>query len=255
MPRRRIRLCEHELPGPACMRGLKIAFVTDIHISNMYRPKAAEALFERINALGADLILWGGDYAETLPHQRAFFSLLPRTGAPLGMYGVLGNNDKECFGSAFPNLRRMAAKTGMRLLVNEQAVVPWGGGRVFIGGMDEWKYGAPTARGFFRGAGENDLRVLLCHYPSSADAAFRTAAQPPQLILSGHTHGGQIRLGGFSVYSLGYGRRYVKKSRLFFLSGWREIDGARMLVSNGVGESLLPIRFGAPRQIHRITVV
>ena len=252
---RNIRLCEHELPGPACMRGLTIAFVTDIHTSNMFPPRAVERLLNQVAALRADLILWGGDYAETVAHERAFFAMLPRLSAPLGMYGVLGNNDKECLGSAFPNLRRLAERAGMRLLVNEQAAVPFRGGRILIGGTDEWKYGQPSARGFFSDAGERDLRVLLCHYPSAADRACRTAAQQPQLILSGHTHGGQINVFGMTVYSLRYEHRYYEKSRHFYVSGWREIDGARMLVSNGVGDSLLPIRIGAPRQIHRITLV
>lgn len=254
-------LCRHALPGPPCLRGLKIAFLSDIHIATYYKPREAAALVEQVGALGADLLLLGGDYAESLAYQRAFFPMLAALRPRLGAFGVMGNNDRECFGSSFPLLRSLAQKNGVRLLINEQAVVEENGARIFIGGVDEYKYGAPNAKGMFRGAGENDLRILLSHYPHVADRAVGQAALPPHLLLSGHTHGGQIAPFGLSCYAFGYEHEHTRGSRHFFISGWREFEEPlpgggthtmRMLVSNGIGESLMPLRINAPRQIHLI---
>lgn len=256
-----IRLSRHSLPAPEGLRGLKIAFISDIHAANYRKPETLRPMVEQVAALQADLILWGGDYAESLEYQRAFFPMLAGLKPRLGSFAVMGNNDRECFGGSFPLMRRLAQKSGIRLLINEEAIVPVGSSRIFIAGLDEWKYGYPNAKGMFKNADENDLRVMLSHYPHVADKAVLQAAQPPQLYLSGHTHGGQMSAFGFSCYNLGYGYKYARRSRHFYVSGWREFDeklpgGAtekmRMLVSNGIGESLMPVRIGAPREIHLI---
>lgn len=254
-------LVRHSMPAPEGMAGIRIAFISDIHIANYYKPDEARLLVETVAGMGADMILWGGDFAESLEYQRAFFPMLAGLKPPLGSFAVMGNNDRECFGSAFPLMRDLARRAGIRMLINEQAEVRAGKGRILIGGMDEWKYGLPNAKGMFRGSGEHDLRILLSHYPHVADKALEQAAALPHLCLAGHTHGGQISLCGYSCYNLGYGYKYARRSRHFYVSGWREFlektpEGGehvmRMLVSNGVGESLLPVRLNAPRQVHLI---
>ena len=102
--------------------------------------------------------------------------------------------------------------------------------------------------------------MLLAHSPLAlrklpdlrANPVSRKLPVLPDLILCGHTHGGQIALGAFTVYNLGYER--AKGANNFFVTGTRELGGALMVVSNGVGESNLPIRIGAPRQIYLITL-
>ena len=259
-----IHLCRHELPAPEALKGLKIGFLSDIHIANYFKPEQAKGLIGQIGDLGADMLLWGGDFAESLEYQRAFFPMLAALKPRLGSFAVMGNNDRECFGNSFPLMRRLAQKAGIKLLINEEAAVSVGNSRVHIAGLDEWKYGYPNAKGMFKNAGENDLRVMLSHYPHAADKAVSQSALPPQLYLSGHTHGGQMSCMGFSCYNLGYGYKYARRSRHFYVTGWREFDEKlpgggtekmHMLVSNGVGESLMPVRIGAPRQIHLIELV
>jgi len=257
-------ICRHGLPAPEGLKGLKIAFISDIHIADYFRPEEAEGLIGQIGALEADMILWGGDFAETLAYQRAFFPMLSALKPRLGSFAVMGNNDRECFGNSFPLMRTLAGRNGVRLLINEEVAVDCGGGRIWIGGLDEWKFGRPNARGMFKRASEGDLRVMLSHYPHVADKAVSQAAKVPHIYLSGHTHGGQISLLGFSCYNLGYGYKYARRSRHFYVSGWREFDEAlpgggsetmRMLVSNGIGESLFPLRMNAPRQVHLIELL
>lgn len=254
-------LCRHSLPAPEGLRGLKIAFISDIHAANYRKPASLRPLVDQVASLKADMILWGGDFAESLGYQRAFFPMLAELKPPLGSFAVMGNNDRECFGGSFPLMRSLAQRAGIRLLINEEAAVPVGQSRILIAGLDEWKYGLPNAKGMYKGAREGDLRIMLSHYPHTADKAVVQAALPPHLFLSGHTHGGQMQAFGFSCYTLGYGYKYARRSRHFYVSGWREFaeklpgggkTAMHMLVSNGIGESLMPLRIGSPRQIHLI---
>lgn len=254
-------LCRHTCPTPEGLKGLRIAFVSDIHIASYRKPATAEPLFSLVDSLHADMILWGGDFAESLEYEREFFRMAACLRPPLGSFAVMGNNDREAFGRSFPLLRSMAARAGIRLLINEEAAVPAGRGRILIAGLDEWKYGLPLAKGMFRTAAPDDLRILLAHYPHTVDTFVQQAALPPHLCLCGHTHGGQIRFLGRTCYDLGYGYQYARRSKRFFVSGWREreeqLPGGqthtmRMLVSNGAGESLMPLRLFCPRQVHLI---
>ncbi len=256
-------LCTHEMSAPKALQGLKIAFISDVHMASYRKPDTLKPLFKQIAALHADLILWGGDYAESAEYQRAFFKMAAQLRPRLGMFGVMGNNDRECFGSAFPLMRGIASRAGIRLLINEETCIEENGANIRIAGLDEWKYGLPNAKGMFKKSAPGDLRILLSHYPHAADTFFDQAANPAHLVLCGHTHGGQIRFLGRSCYDLGYGYQYARRSERFAVSGWRELneqnpDGtpfvSRMLVSNGAGESLLPIRIFCPRQIHLITL-
>lgn len=259
-----IQLCRHTLPVHDDLKELKIAFISDIHAANYRKPASLRPLIDQIASLEADMILWGGDFAESLEYQRAFFPMIACLKPRLGSFAVMGNNDRECFGGAFPLMRSLAQKSGVRLLINEQAAVPVGRSRILIAGLDEWKYGLPNAKGMYKNAAENDLRVMLSHYPHVADKAVVQAALPPHLYLSGHTHGGQMNAFGLTCYNLGYGYKYARRSAHFYVSGWREFaeklptgqtHTMRMLVSNGVGESLMPVRVNVPRQIHLIELV
>lgn len=261
---RKTVLLRHSVPAPESLKGLKIAFLSDVHVSGFRKPGTLRSLMSAVQALDADLILWGGDFAESERYQRAFFEAAACLRPRLGSFAVMGNNDSECFHGASERMRALAHSAGIRLLINEQASIPIGTGRILIAGLDDWKYGSPKPRGLFRGAGKDDLRILLAHYPHMADKALKQAAQPPHLCLSGHTHGGQIRLFGRTCFDLGYGRRYAKRYAHFLVSGYREFverlpDGSehimRVLVSNGLGESLIPVRVCAPRQYHLITLV
>lgn len=257
-------VCNHTCPAAPGLRGIKLAFVSDIHVASYRKPASLGPLFALLESLGADLLLWGGDFAESPEYERAFFRMAARLQPCLGSFAVMGNNDREAFGNSFPLMRSLATRAGIRLLINEEAVVDTGSGRIRIAGLDEWKYGLPNAKGMFRAAGPEDLRVLLTHYPHAADTFAAQAALPAQLCLAGHTHGGQIRLFGRSCYDLGYGYKYARNSERFFVSGWRERTEAtregdvctmRMLVSNGVGESLMPLRLFCPRQVHLIELI
>jgi predicted MPP superfamily phosphohydrolase len=224
--------------APRFMRGLRIAFAADFHIRNCTSDEYIRRLTGMLDDAHADILMLGGDYGESVPAAIRLFDALSDLRFPLGTFGVMGNNDVECFGDA-DSLRRRA---GFQLLVNEKRTLRINGGALHIGGADELKYGTARVSGLFPRSGAPCYSILISHYPRLH--RFDSGARP-RLMLSGHTHAGQISLFGMSCYSLG-----LEKGKVDCVSGQRKADGTLLVVSPGIGVSRLPIRVGAAPRIH-----
>ncbi len=241
-------------PSPACasLRGRTLLFVSDIHLCDMFPHASAERLMEQIAALHPDMILLGGDYAESPALQRDFFRMLGEVPAPLGKYGVIGNNDSECFPDTLFPLFDMAERAGVTILNNRTARLSVDGASIAIAGLSDFKYGTPPEKPLFVGRDESALRILLAHYPqSAAHYLAQNHAFAPHMAMAGHTHGGQFSLLGLTPYSIGFEWR-MNGVRLPAVRGWRSLHGTNLLVSSGIGTSRLPFRVGVPPEIHRI---
>lgn len=249
---------------PSAFDGLRIAFVSDIHIRRSFPLPRAEALAQMIASFHADMLLMGGDYAESAPDALAFAQMLEGISPKLGIYGVLGNNDRECFPQEndIARLKTAFARSGATLLVNEQVRITERGQTILIAGLDELKHGAPDLNGALHGVQECALGILLCHYPQLAVRAVHHGREClmgwPDIALCGHTHGGQWAIGRVSAYTLGF-ERALGAGHAF---PWRGLStlhasaepGVPCLISNGVGTSLFPLRIGAQPEIHLITL-
>lgn len=225
---------------PAPLPRLLVAFAADFHIRDSTPDRYVREVCALVGGLGADLLLLGGDYGESKSAAGRLFGELGRYRFPYGAYAVAGNNDAECFGDV-AGLRALA---GLPVLVNESARLEIGDKVLEIGGVDEMKHGRPDARGLFSKSA--DYRILLSHYPVVPDFGGGARAD---LILSGHTHGGQMNFCGFTSYSLGF-----ERGKAAHLSGLREYGGVKLLVSTGIGMSKLPLRVGAAPRIHLISL-
>ena len=222
-----------EIPdAPAWLAGKRFLFVCDVHLRRGVSDARLEALVDQIIAAKADMLLLGGDYAESSADCLRFFRALGRISFPMGAFAVPGNNDAR----SLNELRAGAAGAGVELLINESRAVRLPGGTLEIGGCDAHKYGAPRTRDLFTEDGA--YRVLLSHFPA-----------PPacecELMLSGHTHAGQFNLFGLTPYSIGVERRF----RLMAVRGPHRIGEMRLFVGNGIGVSKLPLRIGAEPRI------
>ena len=217
------------------MRGLRAVFVTDVHARLRTTRADIDSLADRILGTKPDIVLLGGDYADTAEPSRRLFDGLRRVTAPLGLYGVAGNNDRE----AFPDievLRRVMSGAGVVPLINEAVTLRLGGGRLIIAGLDEYKHGAPDPSGLYPEAPRPDrFRLLLSHFPVCVTPA-------PDLMLSGHTHGGQFNLLGITPYTVGFERVFHPSRAPEFISGLHDADGGRVFVSKGIGASRLQLR-------------
>ncbi|MBQ8110207.1 MAG: metallophosphoesterase family protein [Clostridia bacterium] len=240
-------VAEHRIGGiPAFMRGLRALFVSDVHALDSTTDADLAALTAQMMAAKPDIILLGGDYSDTRENACRVFAAWRALRAPLGLYGVKGNNDSEAWESDRA-LRREMAGFGCKLLVNQSAALPLAGGTLIIGGVDEHRHGCPRADGLFPARpSRKHYRILLSHYPS-------IPAQKPELMLSGHTHGGQFNLLGVTPYAVGFERFTRPRRASAAISGLHEIDGMRLLVSKGIGASRIQLRVCVRPEIELLT--
>ncbi len=239
---------------PANLKNLKIAYVSDIHQGRFFPQSRVNDLVAKVNRLGADLVLLGGDYADDSDGAIAFFKSMPRFQARLGVYGVVGNHDRTLPESNFDALVKAMNAAGVLPLTNAVASIKVGQKYVKIVGVDDFNNGHPDVAGVAAQVREEDFVIFLGHSPDLLTSALKCKSGDGNvhwfdLALFGHTHGGQVTLFGrplISNLSPEIGARY--------LTGWREENRASILVSNGVGMTDLPIRLFAPAQYHLITL-
>jgi predicted MPP superfamily phosphohydrolase len=217
---------------------------------------------ETANALGGDLILLLGDYAQRIKPEGRFLSfrqvltILTELKAPLGVHGVLGNHEYWDDRGAQRAKRgpteahRLFEELGLPLLENRAVRLEKEGKPFWLAGLgDQLAY--ILGRGRYRGVDDLDATlaqladdapaILMAHEPD----IFPTVPERFALTLSGHTHGGQVRLFGYSpVVPSMYGNRYAY--------GHVVEEGRHLIVSGGLGTvsaGLAPVRLGVPPEI------
>jgi len=226
---------------PAAFRGKTVAFVTDIHVG---RPQGRRGV-GRPHDDGArpDVIVLGGDYSHRDGKFIApCFELLAALTAPLGVYGVLGNHD---YAHGLAETRAGMRRAGVTELTNRGVPLEVGGERLHLAGVDDLWHGRPDAEAALRGVAAPDACVLVSHNP---DFAETLRDRRVGLVLSGHTHGGQVVVPGYGapLVPSRYGRKYAH--------GLVEAPATKVYVSAGTGLSVLPVRVGCRPEITRITL-
>ncbi len=235
---------------PQAFDGLRVAYVSDIHRGPYVSEADVGLVVDQVNALQADLVLLGGDYVYMgTKYEASAFAQLQRLKAPLGCYAVLGNHDHGRPDSADPgpgNAIKAAAEAGIPLLVNEGVWLQKDGERIRLGGVDDFKAGTSDLDPVIEDTESSDFVLLLSHHPDFSEELPKDAVD---LVLSGHTHGGQITLAG--MWALHVPSDYGDKYR----TGMVQNDVTTVIVSNGIGTStILPIRLFAPAQIVVVTL-
>lgn len=237
---------------PAAFDGTTVAFVTDTH----YGPGVPLSYLERVvaltNALHPDIVALGGDYIQRARYLQPRGShrhliapgvaVLAGLHAPLGRFAVLGNHDRK---ESAMLTRRALADHGLVELTNTGVWLERGGSRLRLCGVDDWATGRPNLRNALGDTRLDDACLLLSHNPD-----FVEHIRDPRvdLVLSGHTHGGQIVLPflGAPITASRYGQKYVR--------GLVQGPSARVYVSRGVGTIGPPVRFGAPPEVTLLTL-
>lgn len=210
---------------------MRLLQISDLHLSrfNDYFQKVAT----QVTALRPDLIVLTGDYLEEQRNIRAVLDFFRALRAPHGIYAVQGNWEywSRLEGE---NLRRHFAGAGVRLLINERADLEINGRALSLFGLDY-----PSSSDFLQrlqqAVDPQRFNLLLSHVPAFAHEQLDDHIN---LVLSGHTHGGQVRLPALPpLYLPRYSGRFVAG---FYQVGNR---GIPLYVSRGVGTSVLPLRF------------
>ena len=253
----RVRYAEVALEDlPASFDGTTILFASDFDLCGLNTAKNAERLFGRLQDLHPDMLLLGGDYAsasvldllngrtgaDEIEARKDFFKAVSDFHAPLGKFAVSGDNDGD-----LDRLKLTMLGSGVSLIDGGLQRIDRGSDFIVLAGIGE-QTGNVSALSSQLSSGQ--CVIALMHRPSRAvDVRIAEAGNSGQwadLILAGHTHGGQIRIGDRSVLSL-------DESEKRNLSGW-STDGGAMLVTQGVGCESANLRFGSRAEVWLITL-
>jgi uncharacterized protein len=230
---------------PPALEGLTIGQLSDLHCGPYISAEQIRRGVEMVQACAPDLIVVTGDYiSHGTRHLAACAAELAALRAPYGVYGVLGNHD--LWTEDVPAVTKAVTGAGLHLLVNQSAPIEVKGTRWWLGGVADLWSGAPDLAATFAGAPADDFRILLCHEPDFADQA---AAAGIALQISGHSHGGQVRLPFLGAPILPrHGRKYP--------IGLQPIDNTGSLVYTNVGLGVItpPIRFGCRPEVTVLTL-
>lgn len=226
----------------ANLKGLKIVFVSDFHITPNGQKKF-DKLIDKINNENPDIVLSTGDFVggykenETMPIEEIAKNLT-KIKSKHGIITVLGNHDWDTDGI---KITKTLEANDITVLANSNKKIDIRGKEIYIAGVEDLKTKNPDIDKAL--IGTKQPTILLTHSPD----VFPNVPQEVNLTLAGHLHGGQIRLpfwGAITVPSK-YGNRYTTGKILE--------DNKTMIVTNGIGMSILPIRFNCPPEIVVIT--
>lgn len=227
---------------------VKIVFFSDTHFGRIYDPSHVEQLVGKINGNEPDLVIFGGDFFDVYWQDKDMLDLsylsgeLQKLKAKYGKYAVWGNRDRG--GGAIRIYEQFMEDSGFTILKNNSVLLKEADIR--LTGLDDVLLGAPDydVAAALDTQDEGYFHIAVIHEP---DAAELLDAQSVDLVLSGHTHGGQIRLPVLTKKLLPpEGRKYIK--------GEYQVGELRLIVSSGVGMTKLPLRFLDPPEIRVVTI-
>jgi predicted MPP superfamily phosphohydrolase len=221
------------------LAGLRIVQISDIHVGPTVRRPFVASMVREVNALEPDLVALTGDLVDgSVAALREHTAPLADLKAPLGTYFVTGNH--EYYSGVFAWLEEVE-RLGMVSLVNEHRLVERGAARVAVAGITDERAGSlvpshrPDAVAALHGAPRDALKLMLAHQPRSAPAAAEAGAE---VILSGHTHGGQYAPWVWAIH-------LVEP----FIAGTYRLGEAWLVVNRGTGTWGPPLRLGSYQEI------
>jgi uncharacterized protein len=228
------------LAGP--LDGLRIAQVSDVHFPG--NRLAARAALDHLQREQPDIVVLNWDMTESAQALGQVSEFAQAARGSLATVAVLGNWEYRA-GVSEGRARQIYQKAGVDLLVNHSRLLNVGGSSLALVGLDDMLAGAPDLTAARMDLVSGGAEIWVIHEPSFADQVPE-AAPRPALLLSGHTHGGQIRIPLLPpVKPTGAGR---------FLEGWYRDTPGPMYVSRGVGTTGIPARFNCPAELPIFTL-
>jgi len=238
--RHRVARLDLDLPVvglPPALDGLRVGMITDVHHGPTVPADDVTRAVQLIKDAAPDLIVLGGDYvtAQDRPYMAPVAELMaPLANAPQGSFAVLGNHDDD------KEMPALLAARGFTVLKDQRTALTIRGERIDLAGIRFWTKSLNDIAKVLRGTGGTTL--LLAHDPRRLVEA---ASLDVQLVLSGHTHGGQVIVPGFGAIA---GRKFP------VLAGYATRDNTSIFVSKGVGTVYVPVRINCPPDVAVLTL-
>lgn len=222
---------------PPALDGVRIGMITDVHHSAVVSADDVSRAVALLAEAAPDIVVLGGDYVSFF--DRAYIApvaelLAPLANAPHGSYAVLGNHDDE------KEVPAALSSKGFNVLKDQRTQLAINGERLDIAGIRFWTRGPGDVASALKGTG--GTTILLAHDPRRLVEA---AALDVQLVLSGHTHGGQVIVPAIGPVA---GRKFP------VLAGYAMRDNTAIFVSRGVGTVYVPVRINCPPDVAVLTL-
>jgi predicted MPP superfamily phosphohydrolase len=229
---------------PLSFHGFTLAHLTDIHLGFLVSEAFVEEIVQRTNSLNTDAIVCTGDYVHnrnTIEEIDKVWPILSKLSARHGVYSVLGNHDH--WGDTNRSLYWLE-RSGQNIRHQCKAIYK-GKDRILIGGAGDFWSDKLNIDKAFSNSDQGDCRILLAHNPDSVDTEFET---PLSLVLSGHTHGGQV-----VIPFLGAPKLPVENKA--YSSGLIATPKTPLFISRGIGWAIVPVRFNCYPEIAVLELV
>ena len=223
---------------PEKFNKFRIVHLTDLHYGFQMSESVIRLIIQKVNKLSKNIIVCTGDYIHKkncIPHIDRVWPILSQLKAKDGVYTVLGNHDH--WGSYKRSIFWLK-KSGQNIRHMAKPIEK-NGQRIWIGGSgDLWEdeLGIDIA---FQNVPEGECKILLAHNPDTADQNFLTRID---LMISGHTHGGQVKIPWIGTPHL----PVVNKK---YSNGFIKAEKCHIFISRGIGWTLMPIRINCPPEI------
>src|ERR1700730_2723370 len=221
---------------PDKLDGFRIVQLSDLHLGPLTSGEQLRRAMEVANNLDPDIIALTGDY---ISHERHYAApcaeLVGRLRARCGVFAVLGNHDHWTDAALITDLFR---SEGIRVLVNEGMRFEKDGSSFWLAGVDDTMVGLEDLSVALAAARRDEMKLLLAHNPIILRRAARAGVD---LVLSGHTHGGQVALRSE--------RNASGRPRRRLLRGLGRQGETQIYVTRGLGTVILPIRYGCPPEV------
>ena len=223
---------------PPALDGLRIGMITDVHHSAVVSADDVTRAVMTLKDAAPDIVVLGGDYVSFF--DRAYVGpvaelLAPLAAAPHGAFAVLGNHDDE------RDVPPALLSRGFTVLKDQRTSLAIKGERLDLAGIRFWTRTPREIAGVLNGTG--GTTILLAHDPRRLTEA---SALDVQLVLSGHTHGGQVTWRSERSAS-GRVRRRI-------LRGLGRRGNTQIYVTRGLGTVVLPVRYGCPPEVSLLTL-
>lgn len=249
LERHQLKVEQHHVPlalGEKAPVAFRAVMLTDLHFDPLYEEDFLAECVRRVNALQPDLVLMTGDYiTSTTKRVEDFARVMGRLEARSGVFACLGNHDQ--WAGMAGRVAGALQREHLEVLQNQHTRLSCKGGEVVISGLQSAWGGVPDWAATSKGLTQKDRVLMLMHEPDYAHAL----KQDPRIVLqmSGHTHGGQVRVPG-------YGALILPKWGKAFQAGFYDVgQNLKLYVNRGIGTIDHHVRFFCPPEIACFDVV